>query len=96
MKNKILELVDSYWKFDDDQQPVSNWHDKQDLLEAIEDELGKQLADVRNKMSPVKNLIALLDMYSKIGGFKGIFNLESTIKEEMIKAEESIKYICKN
>lgn len=36
MKEKILSLVDSYWKFDDNQTPVSNWHDKQDLLREIE------------------------------------------------------------
>ena len=35
MENEILDLIDRYWKFDDNQQPVSNWHDKQDLLEAV-------------------------------------------------------------
>src|SRR5690606_35571005 len=35
MENEILDLIDRYWKFDNDQTPVSNWHDKQDLLEAV-------------------------------------------------------------
>jgi hypothetical protein len=35
MENEILDLIDRYWKFDDNQTPVSNWHDKQDLLEAV-------------------------------------------------------------
>ena len=35
MQKEILDLIDRYWKFDDDQTPVSNWHDKQDLLEAV-------------------------------------------------------------
>ena len=35
MKNEILDLIDRYWKFDNDQTPVSNYHDKQDLLEAV-------------------------------------------------------------
>ena len=35
MEHEILDLIDRYWKFDDDQTPVSNWHDKQDLLEAV-------------------------------------------------------------
>lgn len=35
MEHKILELIDRYWKFDNDQTPVSNWHDKQDLLEEV-------------------------------------------------------------
>ena len=35
MKHEILDLIDRYWKFDNNQTPVSNWHDKQDLLEAV-------------------------------------------------------------
>jgi len=36
MKNKLTKLIDSYWKFDEDQQPSSSYHDKQDLLLAID------------------------------------------------------------
>jgi hypothetical protein len=35
MEHEILNLIDRYWKFDNNQTPVSNWHDKQDLLEAV-------------------------------------------------------------
>jgi len=35
MEHEILDLIDRYWKFDNDQTPVSNWHDKQDLLDAV-------------------------------------------------------------
>ena len=35
MKDKIKCLINRYWKFDD-QTPMSNWHDKQDLLNEIE------------------------------------------------------------
>ena len=35
MENKILDLINRYWKFDDNQHPVSTWHDKQDLMEAV-------------------------------------------------------------
>jgi hypothetical protein len=44
MENEILDLIDRYWKFDNDQTPVSNWHDKQDLLEAVNKALS--IADV--------------------------------------------------
>jgi hypothetical protein len=37
MKEKILQMVDAYWKFDDNQHPTSSWHDKQDLLKALEE-----------------------------------------------------------
>lgn len=36
MTEKIIQMVDAYWKFDDNQEPVSNWHDKQDLLKTLE------------------------------------------------------------
>lgn len=48
-KDKILELINSYWKFDDDQQPVSNWHDKQDLLNEIEQ---LPISSVSEKFTP--------------------------------------------
>jgi beta-lactamase class D len=32
---EIIRLINAYWKFDNDQQHLSTWHDKQDLLEAI-------------------------------------------------------------
>ena len=32
---EIINLIDRYWKFDDNQQHASNWHDKQDLLELL-------------------------------------------------------------
>lgn len=35
MEQEILDLINRYWKFDDNQHPVSTWHDKQDLLEAV-------------------------------------------------------------
>ena len=41
MEHEILDLIDRYWKFDDDQTPVSNWSDKQDLLEAVRKALRK-------------------------------------------------------
>ena len=35
MEHEILDLIDRYWKFDEDQTPLSKWHDKQDLLDAV-------------------------------------------------------------
>jgi hypothetical protein len=33
--SEIEELINKYWKFDDNQQHLSTWHDKQELLEII-------------------------------------------------------------
>lgn len=35
-KEKIVKLINTYWRFDNDQDHVSTWHDKQDLISAIE------------------------------------------------------------
>ncbi len=37
---EILKLIDDYWKFDDNQRPMSSWHEKQSLLEEIK-KVGK-------------------------------------------------------
>lgn len=46
MHKEIIELIDRYWKFDNDQQHLSSWHDKQDLISAIikmeSDNIAKQ------------------------------------------------------
>jgi len=34
--NETINKIDSNWKFDNEQQPISNWHDKQYLLEELE------------------------------------------------------------
>jgi len=91
--NKILELIDSYWKFDDDQYPASSYHDKQDLLLAIEDELYAQLAAVRNKMSPIKNLIALVENFN-VNLIAEETNVSKLFKVEIVKSKNVIKQIC--
>lgn len=58
MENEILDLIDRYWKFDNDQKPVSNWHDKQDLLEAVRKAL--RIHDVSGSL-PLADLEKRLD-----------------------------------
>jgi len=60
-RDLILELIDRYWKFDNEQEPITTLNDKQDLLRVIEIELEQRVADTRNKLSPIKNLLALLE-----------------------------------
>ena len=35
--DRIRELINNYWRFDEYKHPASSWHDKQDLLNAIEE-----------------------------------------------------------
>lgn len=39
-EEKILKLINDYWKFDDNQQPQASWHEKQALLKEVEKELA--------------------------------------------------------
>lgn len=41
-ENEIITLIDSYWKFDNNQQPAASWHEKQNLLEAVRKLLVKK------------------------------------------------------
>lgn len=59
--NKIIELINKYWKFDEDQQHLSSWHDKQDLLKELNKIQSVPLPELRNKLSPISNLIAILE-----------------------------------
>ena len=36
MSKQIIDLVNRYWKFDNDQCNLSTWHDKNDLIAEIE------------------------------------------------------------
>lgn len=33
--DEIIELIEKYWRFDNNQQPMSSWHEKQDLIELL-------------------------------------------------------------
>ena len=48
MIEEILKLIDAYWKFDENQHPMSSWHDKQDLLTAVEQLKNCNLQNVSN------------------------------------------------
>ena len=55
MKQQILDLVNRYWKFDNDQQPVSSWHDKQDLLKELCKILKANQCDHKEDRVYIKN-----------------------------------------
>lgn len=47
-KYKIIELINKYWRFDDNQWPLSNLHEKNDLITAIQ-ELPQSGVSICNK-----------------------------------------------
>jgi hypothetical protein len=36
MNNKIIKLINDYWRFDNNQDNLSTWHDKNELIKEIE------------------------------------------------------------
>jgi len=95
MIKKISKLINSFWKFDSDQQPTSSWNDKQDLLKEIEKIQFEELADIRNKIGPINNLLKILDNSSN--GEKIIIKdtLYLFVMSEIKKSKEVIEYITK-
>ena len=55
IKKQILNLIDSFWRFDSYQQPNSSWHEKQDLLKAV-DELMEEYASQDKWISVIDEL----------------------------------------
>ena len=50
-KLDIIILVSAYWKFDDNRQPMSSWHDKQYLLRRLESDLDEMIKDETEKFA---------------------------------------------
>ncbi len=36
LKEKVIDLINSYWRFDSFQEPRSTWHEKQEFLKEIQ------------------------------------------------------------
>ena len=50
-KLDIIILVSACWRFDDNQQPMSSWHDKQYLLKRLESDLDEMTKDEIEKFN---------------------------------------------
>ena len=89
-KEKIIELINTYWKFDNDQEHTSTWHDKQDLISAIEQlnigsvsESTLTAPDIRNKLSPITHLISMVEREEPF-----------YIKKAIPQAKKSVNYLA--
>ncbi|RLF58287.1 MAG: hypothetical protein DRN27_05845 [Thermoplasmata archaeon] len=87
-----MELIEKIFPLDD-----CNF-DNFDNMEFGEFDLidfGEVGADIRNKLSPSKNLIALLEMYfDKKTDFEQMMGLKKIIEKEMEQTKENIDYIA--
>jgi len=73
MKYKIIKLIEKCWKFDSEQQPISTWHDKQYLLDQIEqlpndtDESTDSLKDLDMDYNETKSFLMRAGIIDKDG-----------------------------
>lgn len=86
-----IDLLEKYYnKPDFNEIDFSNF----ELIEYEFIEFGEVGADIRNKLSPPKNLIALLEVYfDKKTDYEQMMGLKKIIEKEMEQTKESIKYI---
>lgn len=62
------------------------------MLKWHQDEMDKNLADTRNKMSPIANLIAMIERQNDPDALD--HRLDKIITREIKQAKKSINYIC--
>ena len=83
---KYYETIDPKREIDYDNLEVVEY----DLMEA-----GVVGADIRNKLTPPKNLVSLLEEYFDNPGTPHFKNLERMIRKEMNQTKVSIEYLAK-
>lgn len=59
---EIIDLVDAYWKFDNDQRHTHTWHDKQDLLEKLR-QFKSETTSLRELLVANQNYVKFLSEY---------------------------------
>jgi len=57
-------------------------------------EFGEIGADIRNKLTPSYNLVALVELFLKEEDSDKKSKLKKLIKKEIIQSKESVKYIA--
>jgi hypothetical protein len=62
-------------------------------MSAPDESLETLQADIRNKLTPTKNLLALLDLYFKETDETKKAKLVSFIEKERIKVKENVTYL---
>ena len=92
IKARIIELVDNYWKFDDDQFPVSTLHDKNDLLDEIEKVFKEKPKSSINELADdfkkyTKELLSSEEKVSKFLQDAGIHDDKGELTEQYKRKE---------
>jgi hypothetical protein len=87
------ELMKAYYSQQRVPLPPEINLDEYELVEFETFEVNTVGADIRNKLSPSLNLVALLDLYFKETDEAKKYVLQRFIKKEMKNSKKNIKYI---
>ena len=63
-KKQVIQLINNYWKFDNDQDNLSSWHDKQDLINEIEKLTSTDVSHQRELLELVTEIANSNQVYS--------------------------------
>ena len=89
-----LELMKKVWEADDFFEGLELDMDNVELVEFDLIDVGEVGADIRNKLTPYNNLVALVGLYFKETDVDKQIVLKKLILKETKQSEESIKYIA--
>ena len=89
-----LELMGKVWEADDFFEGLELDMDNVELVEFDLIDVGEVGADIRNKLTPYNNLVALVGLYFKETDVDKQIVLKKLILKETKQSEESIKYIA--
>jgi len=88
-----MDALKKYYDTFDPKKEID--YDNLEIIEMDIIESGEVGADIRNKLGPPKNLVALLTEYFDVPEVPDFQKLERAIRKEMNKTKESVEYLSK-
>ena len=89
-----IELMQKFYEEEDYFEDLEVRWEKMELVEFDLIEFGEIGADIRNKLTPSYNLVALVELFLKEEDSDKKSKLKKLIKKEIIQSKESVKYIA--
>lgn len=76
----VCDIVDRYWKFDEQQQHLSSWHDKQDCLKEMKRQIEKHysLGEVYKRREEIIQMKAIAELNRSKWNFPNEHYIEYT------------------
>ena len=88
-----MDALKKYYETFDPKKEIN--YDELEIVEVEVVDSGELGADIRNKLSPPKNLVALLEEYFDNPEVPNFQKLERSIRKEMNQTKVSVEYLAK-